>query len=61
MNWLIDQSETVTVPVDGRRFYASSVMLDLTDLVIEARAIYGRAHRLDVKGRTSSRFLGRLL
>lgn len=61
MNWLIDQSEAVTVPVGGRRFYACSVTLDLADLVIEARAIYGLAHRLDLKGTMSRPFLGRLV
>lgn len=60
-NWLIDQSEASTVTVGGGRIYAGSATVDLTDLVIEARAIYGWAHRLDRKGPTSRLFWGPLL
>lgn len=53
MNWRIDQCEAVTATVGGRRFSSGSVTLDLTDLVIEDGAIFGRAHGSDLKGPTS--------
>ncbi len=49
INWRIDRAEVGSTLVCEARIYAGSVTADLTDLVIEARAIFGLAHSVELK------------
>lgn len=49
IHWRIDQASARSAAVCEGRIYAGSVTVDLTDLVIEARAIFGRAHSMALK------------
>lgn len=49
INWCIDRAEACSTSVCEGRIYAGSVTVDLTDLVIEARAIFGPAHSVELK------------
>ena len=49
INWRIDRAEACSTSVCEGRIYAGSVTVDLADLVIEARAIFGSAHSVELK------------
>lgn len=49
INWRIDPAEACGTSVREGGIYAGSVTVDLTDLVIEARAILGPAHSAELK------------